>query len=281
MIYDLTSFECAAKSLKEFIKIVDIRKIFHYVSSNKDNYNYVDFCEYLNIDFDGLDISNIYLKVIHISTNNNQCNDVKKIGLLNLQDTINSENELSIYIKSKGINIDIENETIQYRNHLYNKLDYLDKSTDYSINFEEVKDTFRKLYKDYQINGFICNEKPVEYGGNIRYRPEILNNLSLMTHNNSIEQDWVSKCNNMCYSIEFKAHVYDFIWFNYQGDFKSNEEYMDNRNFYIKKWLINSALSVISSSLFYDSLPEIYAYLNFNHKVLPNDILTITEIKNN
>lgn len=277
IIYDLTSFESALKSLQILTNINEKRKIISFISENKENpCVYKKFCKQLNVNFDNLDISNVVLKVIHVTTNNNNCEELKSLGLLNLQDTIKLNTQLSRYLKQHGVVIDIEKEIITYAVHSYSISD-LTKYNKFSSEYDKIKYTFRKLYDDYQVNGFICDDNPVDYGGGVRYRPEFLYNLSSLLENKSIEQDWVYKSNNKCYTIIFKANVYDFIWFNYTGEFETEEDYNDNKDFYIKKWLINSALCIINDGLFYGSLPEIFAYLNFNYKVSPKDIIEYIE----
>ncbi|NFH69067.1 hypothetical protein FDC35_03945 [Clostridium botulinum] len=277
IIYDLTSFESALKSLQILTNINEKRKIRAFISENKENpCVYKKFCKQLNVNFDNLDISNVVLKVIHVTTNNNNCEELKSLGLLNLKDTIKLDTQLSRYLKQYGVVIDIEKEIITYAGRSYSKSD-LTKYNKFSNKYDKIKDTFRKLYDDYQVNGFICDDNPVDYGGGVRYRPEFLYNLSSLLENKSIEQDWIYKSNNKCYTIIFKASVYDFIWFNYTEEFETQEDYNDNKDFYIKKWLINSALWVLNDGLFYGSLPEIFAYLNFNYKVSPKDIIKYIE----
>lgn len=277
IVYDLTSFESALKSLKLLIDVNENRKIMSFIAENKDSpCVYKKFCKQLNINFENLNISNVALKVIHVTTNNNNCEEISKLGLLNLQDTIKLDTQLSRYLKQHGIDINVEKEIITYAGNIYSKSD-LNNMNRFSNEYDNIRYTFRKIYDDYQVNGFICYDDPLDYGGQVNYRPEILCNLSLMLKNNLIEQDWAYKSNNKCYTIVFKANVYDFIWFNYTEEFDTKEDYYDNKDFYIKKWLINSALSVLNDGLFYTTLPEIFAYLNFDYKVPAKDILECIE----
>lgn len=93
---------------------------------------------------------------------------------------------ISNYLKAHGVLIDLKNKIIEYQGNNY------DISKRYSRAIQGSKESHLdmvvyKLFRDYQINGFICHRNALTYGGGVSYRPEFLCNLANALGNVNIE----------------------------------------------------------------------------------------------
>ncbi|EOU2000801.1 TPA: hypothetical protein K8N21_001397 [Clostridium perfringens] len=100
-LYDMTNLEGTLNSLKELVNVKHYMDIVRYVSDNKEEFSCKQFCEYFNIDFNQLNIENIYLKIMHVTTNDNCCKDIEKYGLMPLSEVINKNTSLKKYLNKK------------------------------------------------------------------------------------------------------------------------------------------------------------------------------------
>lgn len=261
LIFDITNSESAFEFLKGFLHI-DPERIMKFITSNPKDYYVSDFIEVNNINLKDLSINDVEMVVVHVTTNNDDCESIKKYGLLNLQQALTMNTPLKKHLKKNGIEFDIYNNIISL-NSEFRELKY-DTETDEEDMAEDRKrmnEVARKIYFDHQINGYFCVKNFRDYGGNVHERPEIINDIANLFRKGGqkFEDEW--KINSREYLIKFKASIEYFIWYNfyskkcyYEDDFESKEE--------IKHWLIDKALSVIWSYYYYGAVPtEITAYL--------------------
>lgn len=261
VLYDLTSLEPALESLSKLIN-VSVFKVKLLVIKNKDNIDNLinKLIRGFDLNINNIDISNLYLKILHVTTSNDNCESIKKFGLLNLQNAIKEENtSLSAYLKRKGIKVNLEKESIEYDGNVFTK-DTCEKN---------MKICFTKFfnYNHYPINGFIYGDDPTNYGGEIKYRPEIIGNLAKGLRNIGIEQDWKNEFK--CYTIVFKAHVYDL----YFDTYTTLDLYEEDRDFEIKKWLLEYSVKLIHDLFYYRSSSDKYAFMNKEFEVTQKNII--------
>lgn len=266
MIIDMTTPDDTLTSLGEYLDIYP-EDILMYIATNK-NLTVDDFIEHFNINIEELLGKELYLCCLHVTTNNNNCESIKEYGLTNLQDSIKLNTPLAKYLKEKGVDVDIEDERINYN----------EKEFDISLEkdkFGNLDMVHYKFFKDYQINAFFSNSNVLNYGGGVRHRPEILYNLSELLNNRNIEYDWLQR-NNKCYVIKYKAKVSDFTHYTFElpRDYHLYDSvYNEKRKI---KWIIKSCISIIHDNNFYSSIiPEIYAYMNFDVVVPYSNIVDI------
>lgn len=274
-LYDITDSE---KALESISKLINISECDIYLFLLKNSTKYLDceelYCEMIkkfHIDFEKIDLDIIEIKSIHITTG---CDDGKSIldnGLLNLREAIKRDTPMRRFLNNKGIEIDIENKMIRYKGKELLIEDNSKKS------WEENDFVYHKLYEDYLINGFHCDEAPIKYGGNVAYRPEFISSLGKFVKNENIQYDWANKF-TQCYIVEYKANPYKYAWFNYQFDGLNEECYKENEQYHIKKWLIRQAIYVIASKIVGYSKPEIFSYLGFDENIPKEDIIKITNV---
>ncbi|QGH20224.1 hypothetical protein [Clostridium butyricum] len=273
-IFDITNFETALSFLCNYLAINE-EQVINFITSNSKDYDIEEFIDEFSINIDSLDIDNVKAVVIHTTTNNDECNTIKKYGLLNLQQAVTVNTPLKLYLKRWKIVFDIENKTMWLNDKLFD-ITYNNRNNPYHADYDEaLQDIARKLYFDFQINGFFCTEDVREYGGRVHERPEFLNNLSEKFKHKPIEDKW--KENSKCYLIKFSSMLDYFTHFTF---YKDKDEYLEdfNTKVILKRWLINKALYVIWNNLHFGGNPEIIAYMKPEVIIPYSDILEIIDV---
>lgn len=266
-IYDLTSYEKARESLSKLVGISEI-DIEIFVHKNAYDYDCLSekFIEQFNIDMESFDISNMHLKIMQVTTNGDNCESIKRYGVLNTQEAIKEDTYLARYLKSKGIRINFEEESINFNGNTYYRSSEINR---------EVKLCCTKLFSKghYPINAFIYSDSPQNYGGGVKERPELIGNLAEVFGTN-IEEDWIK--NTKCFIVVFKVLLDDFHYSTF-----TNYEYEDeeDKNNVVKRWLIKNSLNLIHNfKLLGSGHRDIYAFLKPEHKVEPQNILGFIQV---
>lgn len=274
-MFNITTHEKAKEFLSSFLNIAS-EKIDDYILNNTKDYDVDNFLETYNIDLQKIHIENMQLTVQHVTTNDDKCGSLEKFGLLNLQQSLTMETTLKKYLDRFNIHFDISNKWIFCNG---TKIDIPYKSNDINHPSDSQKHRIcrvaHKIYYDYQISGFFSMENETDYGGRVHERPEFLHNLKELFKSSLIEDTW--KKSVKPYLITFKASLDSFAWFSFYGE---KYEYEDD---YLRKeeqikWLIKKALCVIWDMSYYDSSPEIFAYMKPEVIIPPSDFLNIKPI---
>lgn len=274
---DITSATSALKSLENWLGIAR-KNVLDFVSRQKYISYSQDYIKELNIDDRAVLQGDLSLVSLHVTTNDDNCDSIRKYGLMNLQYTINNDTVLGIYLREQGVNIDFAQKTIKYKNEVYS----IAEKDEYAFpgSKEYIKNSvIRKLYRDYQINGFFCCKNVLQYGGGVRHRPEILNNLSAMLNNQDISYNWIKR-DNSCYVLKYTAGIAEFDYCSFNIKPVNDQIYEENKAYYElakRKWILTSALSVIFNDMFECGLPELFSYANFNTNVPFENIVIYTD----
>lgn len=262
---DLTNLNSALQSLAELIDVPVLElEIFIYKNLNGEEDLIEKILQRYDVNLNSISIKKLFFKVLHVTTSNDECYEIKKYGLLNLQEAIKQDTYISRYLKAKGIKIDFDNELIIYKDIAYKKEECTDK---------KLKLCFTKIFSEYHypINGFLYGDNPLNYAGGIKKRPEIIHNLADI-FDCSIEKDWIK--NTSCYIIVFKASVYDFDYVTLNLE-ENYEELCEEINMKIKFELISYIIKLICDLLLNNHSRDKYAYMKKNYKVLPKNIIEI------
>ncbi|WP_131080203.1 hypothetical protein [Clostridioides difficile] len=257
MLYDITSINGAYKFLSEYLE-VDRDYIDLYIRRNPSKYKFKKFIEEIEfikkIKFNNLKLEDIDIILIHITTNDDDCNSIKKYGLINLIQAITLETPLSKYLKSFNIVFDV-----------YNYLIFIDEQVfsirDYKESKEVIRLLYLKLYDDYNINAFFYVRDFKSYGGRVHEKPEILCNLSKAFNNKNISEKWKNNIHNKCYSVKFKVRLEELEWYTFYDNIEEYKKDYTKKDL-IRNELVENALSVIHEDYFKkDSKSELIAYL--------------------
>ncbi|UAC46991.1 hypothetical protein K6959_09410 [Bacillus aquiflavi] len=118
----------------------------------------------------------------------------------------------------------------------------------------------RKLYDDFQVNGFFHHENILTYGGYTKDRPEILWDLANFLQDEKIEQDWVKEKNKKHHVIKFKQPLNYYKWFTFEVEYEDNDygitkdplEYLPSKTIEakVKKWVIQYSLYILKDGIY-------------------------------
>ncbi|MGB3367656.1 MAG: hypothetical protein WBA54_09210, partial [Acidaminobacteraceae bacterium] len=108
MVFDVTSEQTSKKFLSDFLDI-DEKKINDFIQNATDDIFVDEFLEYIDRTLVERDIDKLSLAAIHITTNDDKCQSIREIGIVNLQHALTMDTPLSRYLKSYDISFYIYN----------------------------------------------------------------------------------------------------------------------------------------------------------------------------
>lgn len=106
-----------------------------------------------------VDISNIKIMVFHILGALDECEEIKKNGLKNLKEVLSNDTLLKKKLSEFGIGFDIPRKIMICNGTSYD-IDFDKYKGELCLSdFEEkLKNVARRVYYDFFINGFLCND---------------------------------------------------------------------------------------------------------------------------
>ncbi len=249
--------------------VLDIKKgdlVSDYILECNNDFD--TFFEKHLFEIKNMDIKQLELVVIHVTTNNDGCAEIRKNGLRDLKKVLQEENGLNIFLSEHGVQFDITDKRM-YVNGM-----------DYDIDYEKYRVLDRvakrenvlhkighKIYCDFQVNGFFFCQDIYDYG-TIHRAPEFLLTLSEFNKKTKgIDDEWEKA--SKPYVVKFKAKIVDFEYYTF---YESEADYLqDYHNNWIglKRWLFSRAVS----STFSDSASQIFAYMKPGRIIEPDRIL--------
>lgn len=215
--------------------------------------------------------------VIHVTSNSDNCSEIKKQGIMNLQRVLTEDTAFRRFLFQYEIEFDIQKSTMRIGCSSYSvDYEYYKKIKAYDLlpQDKELKEIGRKLYFDPQINGFFYSRDVKDYGTQIHERPEFLSNIACLKKGLlKLEKDWKSICKG--YIIKYRAFFDQFASFTFYDH--ENEDIDDSRNnrMAIKAKLLSIALNVT----FNRSVSQEFAYMKRNVTIPPSQIIECSEIQ--
>lgn len=264
--YDITNPDAAYEWL---YSVLDMKRgdfISDYVLESRNDFD-TFFVRHLK-EAERLDIDQLEFVAIHVTTNGDDCAEIKKNGLKDLQKVLQEETELSMFLKKRGIwfdipskimHIDDKNFDIDYKK--YTNWDRMIKQVDalYSIG--------RKTFYDHQVNGFLFSKDVYDYG-TIHEAPEFLLTLSEFDRDTvGINDEWAAA--SKPYVIKYRAKITEFEYYTF---YEGQEDYLqDYHNGWIglKKILFQKAVR----SAFSELSSDVYAYMKPERIIEPARII--------
>lgn len=264
--YDITNPDAAYEWL---YSVLDMKRgdfISDYVLESRNDFD-TFFVRHLK-EAERLDIDQLEFVAIHVTTNGDDCAEIKKNGLKDLQKVLQEETELSMFLKKRGIwfdipskimHIDDKNFDIDYKK--YTNWDRMIKQVDalYSIG--------RKIFYDHQVNGFLFSKDVYDYG-TIHEAPEFLLTLSEFDRDTvGINDEWAAA--SKPYVIKYRAKITEFEYYTF---YEGQEDYLqDYHNGWIglKKTLFQKA----ARGAFSELSSDVYAYMKPGRIIEPARII--------
>lgn len=207
IIFDITTPQKAMEFLLtnlRFSNFVELSNEFN-VNCERD----LDvFAERNLYTLDIIDIFNVHFIAFHVTGSIDNCDEIKRNGICNLQYVLSQETKLKELLNKVSVCFNIPEQKVIINGNEYNiNYDYY-RTLGCRLTPQEkaLKNIAHKVYYDYGINGFWYCEHPEDYGTDIHKRPEILLTLSeAIPQTSIIGESW--KENSVAYKIFFYAKV--------------------------------------------------------------------------
>lgn len=264
--FDLTNPDASYDWLYSVLNIKKGDLISDYMlECNNDLDIFVE--KHLN-EIGSIDIEQLELVVIHVTTNGDDCTEIKKNGLKDLQKVLQEETELSVFLKERGIWFDIPSK-IMYVDGKDFDIDYK-RYTNWDRMIDQVDALYnigRKIFYDHQVNGFLFSRDIYDYG-TIHNAPEFLLTLSEFGRKTvGVDDSWAAV--SKPYVIKYKARITDFEYYTFYGDQEEHLKDYHNKWIGLKKWLFQKAVD----SAFSELSSDIYAYMKPGKIIEPERII--------
>lgn len=215
-----------------------------------------------------IDVENLEIVAFQVTSNSNDCADIKKYGLRNLQWVLSNDTELNRFLDENHIRFDIEKKLMHIDDisydvdfEKYRNLDVISKRG------EQLYRIGHKLYYDFQINAFLFCKDIYDYS-TIHETPEFFYTLSSLNEvTKGIDKKWKKICKS--YVVKFTSKLKDFAYFTF---YENEREYMDDKQnnwSALRRLLISKAVE----SAFGDSASQIFAYMKPDTVIAPENII--------
>lgn len=184
LIIDLTSYSSTKGTFMDFFEIDSDYLINEFFWGREKKKGTVEeFKKYAGITGDLFGTREVFLSSLHVTTNSDSCESIRKHGLLDLQQSLIKDTHLSRFFKDNGIEIRPDHAELIHNGETYK----LNPHTRGGILSEHVS---FKLYQDHPVWGFVSNNDVLNYGGNVKRRPEFIENVAKFINNLELVDQW-------------------------------------------------------------------------------------------
>ena len=266
MYYDITNPNASYDWLHETLQIKRGEFVETYIiECNNDFDTFYD--KYRSV-IDKIDIENLEIVAFHVTSCDDECAEIKRYGLRNLQWVLDNDTNLNRFLKEYNISFDIKRKQMRIQDMVYD-VDF-EKYIDLDLLSKRKEQLYwigQKIYYDFQINAFLFCKDIYDYS-TIHDAPEFLYTLSRLNElTRGIDTKWKEGCKP--YVIKFKSKLKNFAHFTFYGNEKEyNEDRRENWHI-LRRLLISRAVE----SAFNDSASQIFAYMKPDTVVVPENIL--------
>lgn len=276
MLFDIRTPDSAFEFILEFFEITGKEFINQYIIECNSS---IDEFIYKHLDYiDSKDINSLKYTAFHVTSNWNECSEIKTDGIKNLQKVLSEQSQLRALLLSYGVEFDITKKNLIATKKIID-IDYDKYCGQYGLSSYEkkIERVAHKIYYDYQVNGFFSNNNILNYATEIHTRPEFISNLTeLLPYLKNAENYWRERSKG--YIITFIADFQQFAWYTFydhEYQYWSDEENKQQ----LKKWIISMAVNRSFDGI--NSHSEIFAYMNPTTIIKPEQIIDYKQISFN
>lgn len=220
MRYDIRDKYKAAKTLERLTGVRQQRWLQEIqLNSNRSDYSNEDKdIERIIYENNGHfpSLNDIDLVVTHITTCSDNCQSIKKNGIINLKKSyLLLSSDLRKFLDKNGIEIVLDSCILKYQGKEYD-IDYRRICCyDYDSIEHRAKLVGRKFYFDYTVCGFLSISRRDIYRGDVHLRPEILSEIDYLLGTN-LQSLWLET--HMPYQVVFVLPEYDSVYNGFDED---------------------------------------------------------------
>ena len=266
MCYDITNPDISYQWLHKSLRIKNGDFIEIYVIECRNDFD-IFYQKYHSI-IEEIDIENLEIVAFQVTSNSNECVDIKNHGIHNLQWILSNDTDLKRFLKKNNIRFDIDSKMMYIGDisydvdyEQYKDLDVISKRN------EQLHKIGHKIYYDFQINAFLFCRDIYDYS-TIHEAPEFLYTLSCFNAaTKGIDMKWKDLCKP--YVIKFRSKLKDFAYFTFYGNEREYKKDRQDNWHDLRRLLISRAVE----SAFSDSSSQIFAYMKPNTVIAPENII--------
>ena len=278
MDFDIRTIDAAYYSLLGLLQMTDMEFVQEYYINCES-----DFMQLWGRHFTQLDqinLSHIRFIGFHITSNWDNCAEIRENGLMDLQKVLSKDTALSRLLRSYNIEFDIAQKVVRSNGQAididYDRIlqaDYFPQS-DYA---ESVESVAHRIYYDYLINGFYANDNIFGYGTGIHKRPEFFINLvQLFPFLSEAETVWERQSKS--YKITYFAYFNQLAPFSFDMNNLNDPPFEDwfdlTEEQRAKKQMLQMAINRAI-----ERLPIVeYMYIKDGTSIPPEQIISYEEI---
>lgn len=222
-VYDITNVENALHTLTNLFNL-SFKEVDEFMRLHQ-NVDVEAFLKEFHINLDCFELEDLQIVGIHTTTNNDQCESIKKTGLINLKRALSLNSSLNNFLHEHDIYINIYTKTLTYKQQSYNLVDCGNSKLHY------------KIFGDYALDCFLVMQKNRKFDAKLKARPKVLSEIEKYLHIENLHQEWINQ--STPYMIKFKEHAYNFNRYHFSPD--GSEDGM-------KYTLVHYALTVIATN---------------------------------
>jgi len=262
--YDITNPDASYNWLHSVLDIKKGELISDYVLECNNDFD--TFFEKHIGEIEHLDINQLELVVFHVTTNRDDCAEIRKNGLRDLKKVLQEKTEFSTFLSDRGIRFNVPSKKMYVNGEAFDI--HHKKCVNRADRQEEVLHAIgRRIYNDFQVNGFFfC--KDIHRYGTIHTAPEFLLTLSGFSKETArIDREWEEL--SQPFIVKFKARITDFEFCTFYGCLEDYLQDYHNNWIELKRWLLQGAVS----STFSKPVSIIFAYIKQGRIIEPDRIL--------
>ena len=263
--FDLTASDSAYSFLLDTLELQRGEVIMEYLIECGKDHDL--FWERNSHRLKEMDLKDVHFVAFHVTGSLDECSEIKKYGIQNLQYVLSHDTMLSRLRKRGDITFDIENRIMCVSGRTFD-IDYEHYRARRLITPEEKCLNFiaHRIYYDFCVNGFWANDNIEGYGTDIHKRPEFISKLIKMSPKaERLDAFWKAK--SKPYKIFFYATLDQIHKFTF-GLEKNYNPYTAEEQEKVKNWMLSMALDQAS-----DPGGEHYIYIRDNAYIPPEQII--------
>ena len=274
MIFDLRTCDAAYNFVLEFLNISGEKFIADYIVECESNIETL-WEKYFDM-IDAINIQSLKIMAFHVTTTSDNCEEIKRNGLQNLQKVLSGDTILNQFLRKYGIKLDIPNRRLLYEQQAID-IDY-DKyrgRAGITEHEEEIAKIARRVFFDPCVNGFMVRDNVFTYSTIHKY-PEFISILTdAFPKLQPMKIDWTQQ--SKTYKVDFYTHYRQVqnITFDLGGTQYSPKNIYQELTYEqtIKKWLLYRAVARV-----YDELGDVVLCVKDDVDIIPAQIISYTPI---
>jgi hypothetical protein len=278
MDFDIRTFDTAYYSLLDLLQMTGQEFVEEYYINCEADFTQLWDRHFTQIN--QIDISHIRFIGFHVTSNWDNCAEIRENGLRDLQKVLSEDTALSRLLRSYNIEFDIGQKVIRSNGQPIN-IDYdmilQVNRFDLSDYEESIKSVAHRVFYDYLVNGFYTNDNIFGYGTGIHERPEFFINLvQLFPSLSEAETFW--KKQSKSYKITFFAYFDQLAPFSFDMNNLDDPPFEDWLDLTEEQRAKKQMLWMALDRAFNHSTTEEYMYIKDGTSIPPEQIISYEEI---